>query len=76
MGVFKMPNLINEIKSLNNKIVDILVENNIEQEIAFTTLMTICLNIVVFQEISKDDFILFCNNLYDEIETKKQEIVH
>ena len=71
-----MPNLINEIKSLNNKIVDILVENNIEQEIAFTTLMTICLNIVVFQEISKDDFILFCNNLYDEIETKKQEIVH
>lgn len=71
-----MPNLMNEIKSLNNKIVDILVENNIEQEIAFTTLMTICLNIVVFQEISKDDFILFCNNLYDEIETKKQEIVH
>jgi hypothetical protein len=67
---------MNEIKSLNNKIVDILVENNIEQEIAFTTLMTICLNIVVFQEISKDDFILFCNNLYDEIETKKQEIVH
>ena len=71
-----MPNEENQIKELNNKIVDLLMEDKVGQEIAFATLMTLCLNIIFYHEVSRDDFIRCCEHLYDEVANHNQEIVH
>ena len=63
----KPMNPLKQIVDLNDKVVDLLVENEIEQEVAFATLMSVCLNIMRHNDVTKEDFLNYSSVLYDEL---------
>jgi predicted transcriptional regulator len=69
-------NPLKQIVDLNDKVVDLLVENEIEQEVAFATLMSVCLNIMKHNDVNKEDFLNYCDCLYDELVKPNAEPVH
>jgi hypothetical protein len=69
-------NPILKIKDLNNKVIDLLILDEVEHEIAFATLMSICLNIMADNEVSREDFLAYCGHLYDELVKPITKPVH
>ena len=60
-------NPIKQILDLKHKVVDLLVENEIEQELVFATLMSVCLDIMRHNNVAKQDFLNYSAHLYDEL---------
>ena len=60
-------NPIKQILDLKHKVVDLLVENEIEQELVFATLMSVCLDIMRHNNVAREDFLNTSAHLYDEL---------
>ena len=60
-------NPLKQILELNDKVVDLLIDNEIEQEVAFATLMSVCLDIMRHNNVAKEDFLNYAAHLYDEL---------
>ena len=60
-------NPLKQILELNDKVVDLLVDNEIEQAVAFATLMSLCLAIMKDNNVEKEDFLNYSAHLYDEL---------
>jgi hypothetical protein len=60
-------NPLKQIVELNDKVVDLLAENEIEQEVAFATLMSVCLAIMRDNNVKREDFLNYSAHLYDEL---------
>jgi hypothetical protein len=60
-------NPIKQILDLKHKVVDLLVGNEIEQEVVFATLMSVCLDIMRHNNVAKEDFLNYSAHLYDEL---------
>ena len=60
-------NPLKQILELNNKVVDLLIDNEIEQEVAFATLMSVCLDIMRHNNVAREDFLNYSAHLYDEL---------
>jgi len=60
-------NPLKQILELNDKVVDLLVDNEIEQEVAFATLMSVCLHIMKRNNVAREDFLNYSAHLYDEL---------
>ena len=69
-------NPLKQIVDLNDKVVDLLIENEIEQEVAFATLMSVCLNIMRHNDVTKEDFLNYSSVLYDELVAPKTKPMH
>lgn len=60
-------NPLKQILELNDKVVDLLIDNEIEQEVAFATLMSVCLDIMRHNNVAREDFLNYSAHLYDEL---------
>ena len=60
-------NPIKQILDLKHKVVDLLVDNEIEQEVVFATLMSVCLDIMRHNNVAREDFLNTSAHLYDEL---------
>jgi hypothetical protein len=72
----KHMNPLKQIVELNDKVVDLLIENEIEQEVAFATLMSVCLNIMRDNNVTREDFLNYSSVLYDELVAPKTKPMH
>jgi hypothetical protein len=65
-----------EIDNLMGSVLDLLTERRDDPEIMFSTLLCICVDIALANDLSRMEFMAFCMEMYRARSTPDGEVVH